>query len=144
MRQVVSFVTLGVEDVARSRKFYEKLGFRASAASKDAIVFFDVGGPILALWSAEFLAEDARVPADGSGFHRCALSHNVASEKDVDVVLKEAAAAGAQIKKPGQKAFWGGYSGYFADPDGHLWEVAYNPFMPNDEEGHAMIAPPAD
>lgn len=142
MRQVMSFVTLGVADVPRARAFYEKLGFRASSASKQNVAFFDVGGPILALWGNEQLAKDAQVVSEGSGFSRFALAHNVASEAEVDSVLKEAAAAGAEIKKPGQKTFWGGYAGYFSDLDGHLWEVACNPFMPLNENGHATISPP--
>ena len=131
----VTFITLGVRDIGRSRKFYEALGFKASSASQPSVTFFDAGGVVLALFGRDALAEDASVPADGSGYSGFALAHNVNSEADVDRTLREAVAAGAKLLKPGQKVFWGGYSGYFSDPDGHLWEVAYNPFMPLDGDG---------
>jgi len=136
----LSFVTLGVQDVSRSRKFYEALGFRASAASQPNVTFFDAGGVVLALFGREALAEDASVATDGSGFSGVALAHNVNSEGEVDQALREAVAAGATLLKPGQKTFWGGYSGYFADPDSHLWEIAHNPFMPLD--GHRRVTLP--
>jgi predicted lactoylglutathione lyase len=141
----LSFVTLGVADVAVSRTFYEALGFRASAASQEgAVAFFDAGGVVLSLFGRSALAKDAGMADDRPGFSGIALAHNVNSEADVDNVLKEAVAAGAKLVKAGQKAFWGGYSGYFADPDGHLWEVAYNPFMPLDAVGRvALPAPPS-
>ena len=99
---------------------------------------------VLGLYGREALAEDAGVPAAGSGFAGFTLAHNVATEVDVDRVLAAAVAAGATLVKPGQKVFWGGYSGYFADPDGHLWEVAHNPFFPLDAEGRVQLPPPAD
>ncbi|WP_041921590.1 VOC family protein [Hyphomicrobium denitrificans] len=135
----VTFITLGVRDIGRSRKFYEALGFKASSASQPSVTFFDAGGVVLALFGRDALAEDASVPADGSGFSGFALAHNVNSEADVDRTLSEAVAAGAKLLKPGQKVFWGGYSGYFSDPDGHLWEVAYNPFMPLDGDGRPTL-----
>jgi catechol 2,3-dioxygenase-like lactoylglutathione lyase family enzyme len=138
----LSFVTLGVQDVSRSRKFYEALGFRASAASQPNITFFDAGGVVLALFGREALAADASVATDGSGFSGVALAHNVNSEGEVDQALREAVAAGATLLKPGQKTFWGGYSGYFADPDGHLWEIAHNPFMPLDAHGRVTLPGP--
>jgi catechol 2,3-dioxygenase-like lactoylglutathione lyase family enzyme len=138
----VSFITLGVGDVGRSRKFYEALGFRASAASKPEVAFFDAGGVVLALFGREALAADASVAAAGSGFSGVALAHNVNSEADVDRVLQEAVAAGATLLRAGERAFWGGYTGYFADPDGHLWEVAHNPFMPLDEHGRVTLPGP--
>lgn len=139
----LSFVTLGVDDVGRSRIFYEALGFRASAASQPEVAFFDAGGVVLAVFGRGALAADAHVAAAGPGFSGVALAHNVNSETDVDQVLREAVAAGAELLKPGQRAFWGGYSGYFADPDGHVWEVAYNPFMPLDEHGRVTLPGPA-
>lgn len=139
MEPRVTFITLGVQDVGRSRKFYEALGFKASSASQPSVTFFDAGGVVLALFGRDALAEDASVPADGSGFSGFALAHNVNSESDVDRTLHEAVAAGAKLLKPGQKVFWGGYSGYFSDPDGHLWEVAYNPFMPLDGDGRPTL-----
>ncbi len=139
MQPRVSFVTLGVDDVGRSRRFYEALGFKASPASQDAVTFFDAGGVVLSLFGRAALADDVGVHASEPGFSGISLAHNVNSESEVDEVLREAVAAGAKLLKPGQKVFWGGYSGYFADPDGHLWEVAYNPFMPLDVNGRVML-----
>jgi uncharacterized protein len=139
----VSFVTLGVDDVGRSRRFYQALGFKASSASQDAVAFFDAGGIVLSLFGRDALAEDVGVRPSQPGFSGISLAHNVNSESEVDQVLGEAVAAGAKLLKPGQKAFWGGYSGYFADPDGHLWEVAYNPFMPLDANGRVTLPAPA-
>ncbi len=142
MEPRLSFVTLGVADVARARAFYERLGFTASAASQDSVAFFDAGGIVLALFGRAALADDAHVENAAPGISGVALAHNVASEAAVDAVLAEAVEAGARLLKPGQKVFWGGYSGYFADPDGHLWEVAYNPFMPLGEDGRVTLPPP--
>jgi catechol 2,3-dioxygenase-like lactoylglutathione lyase family enzyme len=126
MEQRLSLVTLGVADLDRSRRFYEALGWRRHGAHAE-VVFFQAGGMVLALWSRESLAADAHVPAESSGFAGIALAYNTRSREEVDAVLDEAKAAGATIPKPAEDAFWGGYSGYFADPDGHLWEVAWNP-----------------
>ena len=130
----ISLITLGVTDLPRSRAIYERLGFGVREEINEHIAFMDtVNGLILALFPREKLAEDANASADTdkrcSGFPGFTLAHNVASPEEVDAVLVEAVAAGATLQKPGQKVFWGGYSGYFADPDGFLWEVAYNPFM---------------
>jgi catechol 2,3-dioxygenase-like lactoylglutathione lyase family enzyme len=140
----VTLITLGVSDLPRARKFYEALGFVASGASQESVTFFPAGGIVLALWSRSALAEDAHATDDkpGSGFAGIALAHNARSEAEVDAVLAEAVAAGARLMKPAQKVFWGGYSGYFADPDGHLWEVAYNPGWPLDAEGRVQLPPP--
>jgi uncharacterized protein len=142
MEPRVSFITLGVLDVARARSFYEKLGFKASPASQESVTFFDAGGIVLGLFSRAALAEDAHVGDSKTGFSGVALAHNVDSEADVDRVLVEAISAGARLLKPGEKAFWGGYSGYFADPDGHVWEVAFNPFMPLDTDRRVMLPKP--
>lgn len=139
MEPRLSFVTLGVADMARARAFYEALGFAASSASNPNVTFFAAGGVVLALFGREALAEDAQVGAAGNGFSGVALAHNVARETDVARVLGEAERAGATILKPSQKAFWGGTSGYFADPDGHLWEVAHNPNFPLDAEGRVTL-----
>jgi predicted lactoylglutathione lyase len=136
-------VTLGVADVERARKFYEALGFKASAASEPAVTFFDAGGVVLALFGREALAEDASAKLAPAGSVSVALAHNVNSEAEVDRALNEAVALGAKLLKPGQKTFWGGYSGYFADPDGHVWEVAHNPFMPLDENGRVTLPAPS-
>ncbi len=137
MKPRISMVTLGVADLARSVKFYEQgLGF-PRMESPPEVAFFTLNGTWLGLYDRDALAEDATVSGEGSGFRGIALAHNVASESEVDDVLAEAVAAGATLVKPGQKVFWGGYSGYFADPDGHLWEVAHNPFAwvgPKDPE----------
>jgi len=139
----ISFVTLGVKDVAKARKFYEALGLRASAVSQaDDVAFFDMGGIVLSLFGRDALARDASAPASEPGFSGVSLAHNVNSEAEVDQVLNEAVVAGGKLMKPGQKAFWGGYSGYFADPDGHLWEIAHNPFMPLNEEGRVTLPAP--
>jgi predicted lactoylglutathione lyase len=127
MEQRVSLITLGIADLARSRAFYEALGWKASAYGNENVAFFQAGGIVLALWGRKDLAEDANLTAEGSGFRGTALAYNTRSKDEVDTVLAEAARAGAQILKSGQTAFWGGYTGYFADPDGHVWEVAWNP-----------------
>jgi uncharacterized protein len=126
MEQRLSLVTLGVADLDRSRRFYAALGWRRHGAHAE-VVFFQAGGMVLALWSREALAADAKVPAEGTGFRGIALAYNTRTRAEVDAVLDEAKTAGATIPKPAEDAFWGGYSGYFADPDGHLWEVAWNP-----------------
>jgi uncharacterized protein len=127
MEQRLSLVTLGVADLERSRRFYEEgLGWRRGNAHPE-VVFFQVGGAVLALWAREALAADARLPAAGSGFGGIALAYNTRSREEVDRVLAEAEDAGATILKPAENASWGGYTGYFADPDGHPWEVAWNP-----------------
>jgi catechol 2,3-dioxygenase-like lactoylglutathione lyase family enzyme len=134
MEQRLSLVTLGVADLDRSRRFYEALGWRRS--NKEAeVVFFQAGGMVLALWSREELAADAHVPAAGSGFPGIALAYNTRTRDEVDTVLGEAKAAGGQILKPAEDAFWGGYTGYFADPDGHIWEVAWNPHWTITDDG---------
>jgi catechol 2,3-dioxygenase-like lactoylglutathione lyase family enzyme len=127
MEQRLSLVTLGVADVARARRFYEEgLGWRR-ANEHDEVVFYQVGGMVLALWRRDALAQDAQVQSAGSGFRGIALAYNTRAKAEVDAVLAEAEAAGGRIVKPAQDAFWGGYTGYFADPDDHLWEVAWNP-----------------
>jgi catechol 2,3-dioxygenase-like lactoylglutathione lyase family enzyme len=126
----LSLVTLGVKDVARARRFYEALGLTASAASQADVAFFQLGNVVLALFGRSALAGDAGVPDGPSVFSGVALAWNVAREEDVDQALDLAEASGGRLVKPGQRAFWGGYSGYFSDPDGHLWEVAFNPGFP--------------
>lgn len=122
-------ITLGVRDLERAIEFYEQgLGF-PRRDSPPTVAFFTLNGTWLGLYGREALAEDATVPADGSGFEGFTLSHNVTSEDEVDAVVERAVAAGATLVKTPQKVFWGGYSGYFKDPDGHLWEIAYNPDM---------------
>lgn len=129
MKPRISMLTLGVRDLAASIRFYEQgLGF-PRMESPPEVAFFTLSGTWLALYGREALAEDAGVTSDGSGFSGIAIAHNVDSEAAVDAVLDEAVAAGAKLVKPGQKTNWGGYAGYFADPDGYLWEVAHNPLF---------------
>lgn len=139
MEPRLSFVTLGVRDLPRARGFYETLGFKPSSASTADVAFYDAGGVVLALWARTDLAQDAGISSEGSGFSGIAVAHNVRCEEEVARVLAEAEAAGGTIVKPSQKAFWGGQTGYFKDPDGHLWEVAYNPFMPLDAAGRVAL-----
>jgi uncharacterized protein len=134
MEQRLSMVTLGVVDLERSRRFYERLGWRRGNASAE-IVFFQLGAMILGLWPRQLLAEDARVPDRGGGFDGVTFGYNVRTRPEVDTVLAEAQQAGATILKPAQDMFWGGYSGYFADPDGHAWEVGWNPGWTIDADG---------
>lgn len=132
----ISLVTLGVADLDRARRFYaEGLGWPLSSASTDEVAFFQTGGAVLALWLRQRLAEDAGLPLASQGADGIALAHNVATREQVDATLAEAAAAGATILKPAEDAAWGGRSGYFADPDGHLWEVAWNPGFPLQPDG---------
>ena len=138
MKPRISMITLGVSDLTASVAFYEKgLGLPRMNSEPD-IAFFALNGTWLGLYGREALAEDAQVSAEGDGFAGIALAHNVHSEKEVDEVMVQAVRAGATLVKEPRQVFWGGYSGYFADPDGHLWEVAHNPFTwigPVDEEG---------
>jgi catechol 2,3-dioxygenase-like lactoylglutathione lyase family enzyme len=141
MEPRLTLVTLGVTDVGRARRFYEAMGFVASGPSGESVAFFAAGGVVLALFGRRDLAEDATVADSALGFSGVALAHNVRSEAEVEQVLAEAAAAGGRIVKSAKRAFWGGYSGYFADPDGHLWEVAHNPGFPLDAEGRVQLPP---
>lgn len=139
MEPRISLVTLGVADLARARAFYEALGWRASGASQAEIVFFQGSGMALALYGRAALAADALVEDTPTGFSAVTLAHNARSEGEVDAIFAEALAAGARAVKRPHEVFWGGYSGYFADPDGHLWEVAYNPMFPLDDEGNLSL-----
>jgi uncharacterized protein len=124
--QRLSLVTLGVSDLERSRAFYEGLGWRTNAAPGDDVVFFQAGALIVALWDRAKLAEDSGV-SDPGGWGGITLAYNTRSGEEVDEVIAQAEAAGAEIPRAGAETFWGGYSGVFVDPDGHPWEVAHNP-----------------
>jgi len=139
MEQRLSIVTLGVADLARSREFYERLGWHASSASSAEIVFFQAGGMALALYPRAALAKDANVAPEGYAFPGFTLAYNARTRQEVDTVLAEAQRVGAALLKPAQEAFWGGYSGYFSDPDGFLWEVAWNPFFSIAEDGTIQL-----
>lgn len=136
MRPRINMITLGVRDMEKAVRFYEnglglpRMPFEGGAA------FFDLNGSWLSLYPWNALAEDAAVKADGSGFRGITLAHVVSTREEVRNVLDQAVRSGGKLVKPAQEVFWGGYSGYFADPDGHLWEVAWNPhFWPGPKEG---------
>lgn len=138
MEQRISLVTLGVADLARARTFYEGLGWRGQEAEQT--VFFQAGGIVLVLWGRDKVAGDAGVEDSGTdGFGGMTLAHNVRSRREVDEVLREASNAGAEITQPARETFYGGYAGFFTDPDGHVWEIAYNPGFALDRDGAITI-----
>lgn len=140
MEPIVHLVTLGVSDLARARAFYvQGLGWTESAAGNDQVAFLRTRGVVLGLYGRAALAADAGVDEKGSGFRGVALAHNVPNRVDVDAVIAVAVAAGATLVKPAHDAFWGGRSGYVADPDGHLWEIAWNPGFPFAADGSLAL-----
>jgi catechol 2,3-dioxygenase-like lactoylglutathione lyase family enzyme len=141
MEPRVSLFTIGVADIARSRAFYERLGFVASSVGGGQVVFLQAGPMAICLWTRAELAEDAGVADAPMAYRGIALAHNVRTRAEVDATLQEAERAGATVTKPAHDADWGGRSGYFADLDGHLWEVAWNPHFPLSVDG-ALTLPP--
>jgi predicted lactoylglutathione lyase len=139
MEQRFTLVTLGVYDLARSTAFFERLGWRRSMTQAEGVSFFQCGSVALSLFPRSELAKDAGVSADGEGFDGFSMAYNARSREEVDAVLIDVESAGGKIVKPAQDAFWGGYSGYFADPDGHLWEVAWNPGFHLDDRGSLTL-----
>lgn len=139
MEQRITMVTLGVDDLARSTAFFERLGWRRSVAAAEGVSFFQCGAIAIGLFPATALAEDAGVAPGDAPSTRFALAHNVRSKQEVDALLEEARAAGAEIVKPAEDAPWGGYAGYFRDLDGHLWEVAWNPGFALDADGAVRL-----
>lgn len=139
MESRISLITFGVRDLQRSIAFYEQLGFERRVRDVAGVAFFQCGCLALSLFPLEELRRDAGQGDAPAGFGGMAVAHNVRSEADVDAVLGEARAAGAEIVKPAAKAEWGGYSGYFRDPDGYLWEVAWNPGFPLGPEGEVQL-----
>ncbi len=137
----ISLITLGVADVARATSFYERLGFVRSKSASEASVSFFQGRPggARAMREARRSKDDAQAGALWTGNGGIALAQNVTSEAEVDAMMARAEAAGARILKPSAKTFWGGYDGYFADPDGHVWEVAFNPFWVLEEDGQVRL-----
>jgi len=129
MQPRISMITLGVSNIEASIEFYEKGLGLPRIESEASVAFFNLNGSWLGLYGWDALAEDAEVSAAGNGFRGFSLAHNVRSEAEVDALFQSALDAGANLVKKPQKVFWGGYSGYFADPDGHLWEVAHNPLI---------------
>ncbi len=138
MEQRLSLITLGVSDLARSRAFYEALGWHTGAGPDDDVVFFQTGCMVVALWSRERLAEDSAVEDDG-GWGGITLAYNTRSPAEVDSVIEEARSAGGAITREPGETFWGGYSAMFSDPDGHPWEVAHNPRWEIGEDGALRI-----
>jgi predicted lactoylglutathione lyase len=135
----INLVTLGVRDMGKARAFYEALGFVPSPASQDGVTFYEAGSVILSLFGRSDLAADAGIADTPTGFAAISLAWNVESEAAVDDAMARATRSGGHLVKAAGKAFWGGYLGYFSDPDGHLWEVAYNPFFPLDTEGRLHL-----
>ena len=138
MRQRVSLITLGVEDLARSRGFYETLGWSTGAEPDDDVVFFQAGEMVVALWDRARLAADSAVE-DTPGWGGVTLALNLGSPAEVDAAIEEARAAGARIGREPAETFWGGYSGLFLDPDGHPWEIAHNPHWTITEDGGVRL-----
>ena len=138
MEQRVSLVTLGTRDLRRARAFYEALGWTTRAGPDDDVVFFQTGGMVVALWDRASLAADSGVE-DPGGWGGVTFAHNVRSPAEVDAVIEEARAAGATITREPGETFWGGYSGCFADPDGHPWEVAHNPRWTIADDGSVSL-----
>jgi catechol 2,3-dioxygenase-like lactoylglutathione lyase family enzyme len=140
MKEKLNIVTLGVKDLERFLKFYKDgLGWKPSSASNENIAFFQMGGVVLSLYPREKLAEDVKINSGGSGFSGITLAYNAKAEAEVDEVLKRVEDLGATIVKKAEKVFWGGCSGYFVDFDGHLWEVAWNPFFEFDESDNLVL-----
>lgn len=136
----IAFITLGVSDLGRSRRFYAALGWSEASQSNDGVAFFELNGIILSLFPRAELAKDANMDDTPAGFAGMSLAYNVGSDAEADAALAHAVACGGQLVKAAHKVFWGGYSGYFADPDGHLWEVAHNPFGRFDERGQFRMS----
>ena len=140
MKPRINFITLGVRDLPAARNFYERIGMKPHASSNESVAFFDVNGTVLALFGHDALAADAGVShQDAPSFRGVSLAWNGSTEAEVDAIYAHALGCGATAVKAPHKVFWGGYSGYFADPDGHLWEVAYNPFFPISADGHIQL-----
>ncbi len=138
---VLTLVTLGVAELERSIAFYEALGFDRKARAAEGVGFFQAGACAFAIFPLTDLVRDVGVVVGGGPpvFRGMALAWNCRSEADVDAAIERARAAGATLPKPPQKTFWGGYAGYFADPDGHVWEVAHNPGFPLSDDGRLLL-----
>ncbi|EKJ87552.1 hypothetical protein CLV96_2613 [Leptospira meyeri] len=142
MHPRINLITLGVSDLQRSIDFYEKgLGWKRSEESNDSVAFFQIGAVVFALFGEKDLAEDIGIPFQKrQDFSGITLAQNQTSEAEVDAVMNKVRSLGATILKEPQKVFWGGYSGYFRDFDGHIFEVAYNPFFPLNEKGEIVLS----
>ena len=137
MEQRISLITLGVGDVRRSRVFYEALGWRGQEVEET--VFFQTGGMAVVLWHQDKLADDAGLDPVGGGFRGFAVAQNVRSREEVDAVIAAAQTAGATVTRPPAETFYGGYAGYFTDPDGHAWEIAHNPGFTLTADGSLVL-----
>ena len=137
--QRVTLITLGVADLAASRSFYARLGWVEHADSQPGVAFFQMQGAVLGLFGREDLAADQGRVGAALGIGAVTLAQNFGSEAEVDAAFTTALAAGGTVLKRPEKVFWGGYSGYWADPDGHVWEVAFNPFWPLAEDGSLTL-----
>ena len=135
----MSLITLGVADVAAATEFYERFGLRKSSASQDSVSFFQLGSSVLGLFGRDDLTKDGNTASVWSGNGGITLAQTLRSEAEVDRLMAHAENIGATILKSPQRAFWGGYHGYFADLDGHVWEIAYNPFFNLDEAGTVIL-----
>ncbi|RNI26011.1 VOC family protein [Rufibacter latericius] len=141
MEPRITLITLGVANVATATDFYESVfGWQRAEGSQEGITFFQLNGFQLALFGAQELAHVAQVPFEQSSFKGFSLAHNLRSEAEVDALFQELETKDVTIVKKPEKVFWGGYSGYFQDLDGHLWEVAFNPFLPLDPTGNVMVS----
>ncbi len=137
MEQRLTIITLGVSDLKVSNEFYQDVfGWKKTKDSNEHISFFSLNGILLALYPSDSLAEDATVRPEGTGFNRFTLAHNLRSEKEVDELFTYLKGKSVTVTKEPQKVAWGGYSGYISDPDGHLWEIAFNPFLSMDNLGN--------
>ena len=137
----LTLVTLGVGNLDRSIAFYEAMGFRRKSKSAEGVGFFQAGACAIAVWPSEELAKDANFASEGMApaFRGVALAWNCNTPEEADTIMTRAAKAGAKVQKPAEDTFWGGYVGYFTDPDGHLWGIAHNPAWPLDDEGRAQL-----
>lgn len=140
--QRVTLITLGVADLARSKAFYAALGWVPHRASQEGVAFYQMQGAVLGLFGLADLAADQGRPGAALGTGAATLAQNFASEAEVDAAFADALAAGAKPLKRPEKVFWGGYSGYWADPDGHVWEVAMNPYWPLAPDGSLTLPEP--
>jgi Predicted lactoylglutathione lyase len=140
MKQRINIVSLAVKDLDRAVKFYSDMGWQKSKASEGNIVFFQLNGVVMALYPKHLFEEDTTVPFVNEGYSRFTLAYNALSEKEVDEVIEQAVKCGATLIKKPQTVFWGGYSSYFADPEGFLWEVAYAPFFEFDEHQNLIMS----
>lgn len=139
MEQRLTIIGLGVDDLEASAHFYEEVfGWQKTSASNENIRFYQLNGILLSLYPRQKLAEDAQVSSQGTGFKAFSLAYNTRSEEEVDTLIHTLEAKGTRVVKKAEKVFWGGYSGYIADPDGNLWEIAFNPYLQLDEHGNAL------